>query len=206
MDFSQYKQLEFRRKFFKLFGASIRISDPASSKLVGFIQMKAWVLKEDVRLYSDDTKSVELLRIHARSIIDFGTTYDVVDSATGQPLFNLRRKGLKSAFVRDHWDIMTTDDQPLGALQETSQGLALVRRYVALIPIIGEIIDIVLSFTPLTYQILDAGGNVAAEVTHRKNPFIVKFGLDTSTAKATLDPRVNIAAVSMLAVVDASKN
>lgn len=206
MDFSRYTKLEFRRKFFKLLGASIRITDPATATTVGFIQMKAWVLKEDVRLYSDETKSRELLRIQARSIIDFGTTYDVIDSPTEQPLFSLRRKGLKSAFVRDHWEIMGPDEHPLGAVQETSKGLALVRRYVSLIPIAGEIVDIVLSFVPLTYEIRDAAGNIAAEVTHRKNPFIVKFGLDTTKATAALDPRINIAAVSMLAVVDASKN
>ncbi|MDB5181417.1 MAG: hypothetical protein JWP13_180 [Candidatus Saccharibacteria bacterium] len=117
MDYKKYKKLEFRRKFFRILGAEIDITDPATEQLVAFIEMKAWVLKEDVRIYSDKLKSQELLRIHARSIIDFGVTYDVFDSKTDKLLFSMRRKGLKSTFLRDQWEIKDPHDQPLGTLQ-----------------------------------------------------------------------------------------
>lgn len=206
MDYKNYKQLEFRRKFWKLFGASINITDPASNQLVGFIQMKAWKLREDIRIFADKSMQQQVLQIHARSVIDFGATYDVSDSENGKALFSLRRKGLRSTFVRDHWDIVNADGQPLGAVQETSSGLALVRRYVGIIPIAGDIIDIILSFAPLTYTISDANGTPAARLTHRKNPFVVKFGLDTSSAPTNFDARIAVAATALLAVIDASKN
>jgi len=42
MDYSRFSVLEFRRKFFKLFGAAITITDPETNTLVGYIKMKVW--------------------------------------------------------------------------------------------------------------------------------------------------------------------
>jgi hypothetical protein len=204
MDLSQYKQLEFRRKFWRIFGAEINIVDPVSGQMVGFIEMKAWKLREDIRIYTDRSKTQEILSIRARNIIDFGATYDVYDSATGQALFYLRRKGLKSAFVRDHWDIFTSQDQPYGSVQETSGGLALLRRYIGVI--FGDLGELVFAFVAQTYQVKDTTGNVAAELTHRKNPLVVKFGYDTTNQTASLDWRVDMATVALLSIIDAAKN
>ena len=206
MDYAKYKKLEFRRKFFRIFGAEIDITDPANGTPVGFIEMKAWKLREDVRVYSDKTKSQELLRIHARSIIDFGATYDVFDSTTDEVLFSLRRKGLKSAFLRDQWEIKDAADKPMGMLLETSSSLAIVRRYTDLIPFVGWAVDLAMSFWPLTYSINDASGAPAATITHQRNPLIVKFSLDITGTTANLDPRIYLAATSLLSVVDANKN
>ena len=206
MDYGKYKRLEFRRKFFRFFGAEIYITDPESNELVGFIEMKAWVLKEDVRIYSDKTKSQELLRIHARSIIDFGVTYDISDSASGEQLFSMRRKGLKSAFLRDQWDVMDPQGQPIGSLQETSSGLALVRRYTDLIPVVGPFIDLAMSFWPITYTVFDKESKKTADLIQQRNPIIVKFTLQQSDESTSFDPRINVALTAMLSVVDASKN
>jgi hypothetical protein len=168
--------------------------------------MKAWKLREDVRVYSDKSKSNELLRIHARNIIDFGVTYDIFDSQTDAQLFSMRRKGLKSAFLRDEWEVKDAQDQPLATLLETSSSLALLRRYTDLIPFVGWAIDLAMSFWPLTYTVTDAAGANAANLTHQRNPFIVKFNLDTTNVNSTLDPRISVALTAMLSVVDASKN
>ncbi len=206
MDFSQYKKLEFRRKFLKIFGAEIDITNPESNESVGFIEVKAWKLREDVRVYSDKSKGQELFRIHARNIIDFGVTYDVFDSKTDSPLFSMRRKGLRSAFLRDYWEFKDTDDKLIGTLQETSSGLALIRRYTDLVPFVGWAIDLAMSFWPLTYTIADVSEAISATVIHQRNPVIIKFSLERTTVKTSLDPRIPVAAIALLSVVDASKN
>ncbi|HSH18477.1 MAG TPA: hypothetical protein VK978_03765 [Candidatus Saccharimonadales bacterium] len=206
MNFAQFKRLEFRRKFFRLFGAEIDITNPDNGDQVGFIEMQAWKLREDVRIYRDRSKAVELFRIHARSIIDFGATYDVFDSTTGEQLFSVRRQGLKSAFLRDHWEVSDAAGQPLGTLQETSSSLAIVRRYTDLIPFVGWAVDLAMSFWPMTYSILDTVGKTSATLTHQRNPFIVKFTLQQSEDSTVLDPRIDIALAALLSVVDAGKN
>jgi hypothetical protein len=204
MDYTQHKILEFRRKFFVIVGAKITVADPQNDRTVGFIQMKAWKLREDVRLYSDESATNEIIRIHARNIIDFGGTYDVYDSKTSATLFSLRRKGLKSSFVRDHWDVLDHSDATIGDVQETSKGLAFVRRWLEIIPIVGPFIDLALAFAPQTYSI-SMGGQQVAVITHRKNPFIVKMSLDRSMDTTNADPRISIAATSLLSIIDASK-
>ena len=209
MDYAQLKTLEFRRKFWKIAGAEIYVTDPASGQEVGYIKMKAWKLREDVRLFSDRSQQREIMQIHARQIIDFGATYDVTDSTTGQPAFALRRKGLKSTFVRDHWDILNTAGEVFGSVQETSSVLAIARRWLEILPF-GDFIALIFAFIPQTYTIsvaqADGSQAVAGTVVHRKNPVIVKMLLDTSTAQVAASPLVTMAATAMLAIVDAAKN
>jgi hypothetical protein len=204
MDYSQYKQLEFRRKFWKIFGAEIRMTDVNGVHLLGVIKMKAWKLKEDIRLYRDEAGQQELMRIGARSVIDFGATYDVFDSTTNQQIFSLRRKGLKSTFIRDHWLIFDANGTQIGDVIETSGTLAILRRW------LGDIGDLIFSFVSQTYDInygtLAGQQLLVGKIVHRKNPFIVKMGLDTTMAQADVDPRLPVAIASLLSVIDANKN
>lgn len=210
MDYSQYKQLEFHRKFWRLFGAEIFINDPASKQELGYIKMKAWKLREDIRVFTSRAMQQELVQIHARQIIDFGATYDVTDSASTQLLYSARRKGLKSTFVRDHWDLVDVNSAPFGTVQETSSGLAIARRYLEIIPYVGDILGLVFAFVPQTYQITivqpDGSNALAGTITHRKNPIIVKMLLDTSAAQVTLHPYITLSITSLLAIIDANKN
>ena len=206
MDFSQHKTLEFRRKFFKIFGAEITITDPENNQLVGFIKMKAWKLREDIRIYSDRSRSQELLAIHARQIIDFSATYDVKDSTTGEPLFSFKSRGIKSTFVRDHWDVLDAAGQQIGALQETSSGLALARRYLGMLPFVGIVIDLLFAFIPQTYSLMDIAGNTTSKIVHRKNPFIVKMQLSVLNPSDALNARTSVAATALLSVIEAAKN
>lgn len=209
MDYSSYKQLEFRRKFFKLFGAEITVFDGTTDATIGFIKMKAWKLKEDIRLFRDSTQQQEIMAIHARNIIDFGATYDVIDSASGTALFSLRRSGIRSTFLRGHWVIQDSCETPLAEILETSSALALARRYFGIIPYVGGILDLAFAFVPQTFAIYhaaDGSKQLAATITHRKNPFIVKMQLDRSAAQVEIDARISIAATALLSVIDATKS
>jgi hypothetical protein len=52
--------------------------------LLLFSEQKMFKLREDIRVYSDEAKTQEVLAIKARQIMDFSAAYDVVESATGQ--------------------------------------------------------------------------------------------------------------------------
>jgi hypothetical protein len=209
MDYTKLKKLEFRRKFLKIVGAEIFIDDPATETEVGYIKMKAWKLREDIRIYTSRAMEREIAQIHARQIIDFGATYDVTDSATGQVAFALRRKGLKSALVRDHWDIQDEGGNVIGSVQETSGTLALIRRWIELVPY-GDLLGLLFAFIVQTYEIrtkqADGSEALAGTIVHRKNPFVVKMSLDTSLAQAPVQPLIPLAATAMLSIIDAAKN
>jgi hypothetical protein len=210
MDYSQYKSLEFRRKYFKLFGAAISIFPANSNDIVGYIKMKAWSLRGDVRVFKDTSMQQEIVRIGGRQIVSFNKAYEVFDSITGNILIVIHQRSLKSDFFRDHMDITDANGNQYGYVQETSKGLALVRRWIIFVPYIGFFGDILFLFVPQTFNIMYAPNGaepqLAGTIVHKKNPALVKMTLDTSTAEAPLDPRLNIAIVSLLCVLDAAKN
>ena len=116
-----------RRKVFTLLGGKFHIYN-REGELVGFSKQKAFKLKEDIRVFVDEEMTSPLLAIAARSIIDFGAAYDVTDSKTGQKIGALRRKGFTS-MIRDEWEVLDPQDNPVSKLREDSTALALVRRF-----------------------------------------------------------------------------
>jgi hypothetical protein len=118
------------RKFWTLLGAKFYIHK-ADGTLLGFCKQKAFKLKEDIRVYTDEALSEERLLIQARSVIDFSSAYDVVDSQAQTKIGALRRKGFTSIF-RDSWIVLDESEREIGALHEDSTAMALVRRYVPL--------------------------------------------------------------------------
>lgn len=205
MDYSQYKQLEFRRKFWKIFGATIRMTDAGGAQQLGVVQMKAFRLRSDITLYADSAQHVPVFNIKARQAIALNYVFDVFDPRTGQPIFGLQRQGLKSAFVRDHWLLLDTTGNQFGEIIETSSNLAIFRRWLSFI---SDLAALIFAFVPETYTIRTTNGQpqLIGNITHKKNPFIVKMSLDTSQAQMAIDPRVAIASCVLLSIRDASKN
>jgi uncharacterized protein YxjI len=101
--------------------------DGSEGELVAFAQQKRMAFKEQVTLYTDDTRQQPILGFKARSVVDLGATYDVID-AVGKPI-GLFRKGFKSSLLRSTWHL----EQPgLGVAtgQERNLTVAIVRRFV----------------------------------------------------------------------------
>jgi len=177
-----------RSDFLNFWHRKFRILDP-SDKMVLYVEMKALKLKEDIRVYSDDTKSKEIMLIKARQMLDISAAYDVVDAATGQKVGALKRAGLKSTFIRDEWSILDVNDQPFGKIEEDSMVMALIRRF--LVKIIPQ------GFT------VEVNGQPIAEFKQSWNPFVLKLMLDFSgDPNFTLDRRLGIAAAILLNAIE----
>ena len=121
----QFNRYLLKRQVFALTG-KFRIYDP-NGQLVLFSQQKMFKLKEDIRVFTDESMTQELLLIQARQIIDFSAAYDVIDPAYNQKVGVLRRKGFRS-ILRDEWEILDVNDQPAGVLIEDNPTRAMLRR------------------------------------------------------------------------------
>jgi hypothetical protein len=97
-----------RRKVLKIFGGSFHTYD--GEQVVAFTKQKAFKLKEDIRIYSDESMQTELLSIQARQVIDFAAAYDIVDVEKGVKVGAARRKGFSSV-VRDSWILLDAQDE-----------------------------------------------------------------------------------------------
>lgn len=182
----QHNQYLLKRQVFALTG-KFRFYDPSGS-LVMFSEQKMFRLREDIRVYSDESKSQEVLMIKARQIIDFSAAFDVVDSVSGQKVGALRRKGLAS-LLRDEWEILDVNDNVIGTLFEDSMGMALLRRFLS-------------SLIPQNYDIV-VGSSRVADLKQNFNPFTYQLNIDFSMDTARqLDRRVGIAAGILLAAIE----
>ncbi|RYG69464.1 hypothetical protein EON80_09740 [bacterium] len=180
----------FRRKLLKLVGAAFYVYDQ-SGAVVLYADQKAFKLKEDIRIYTGDDKRVEVIRIAARSILDFSAAYDVYDSATNVKLGALRRKGLKS-IVRDEWQVLDANDREAGLIQEDSAALAVLRRTVELVSL----------FVPQKYTML-IGNQPVGTMAHVFNPFSSKIEVDfSSDVSGLLDRRVAMAAGILMCAIE----
>jgi hypothetical protein len=183
----QYNQYVLRKQVLALTGI-VRIYNP-QDQLVLFSQQKIFKLKEDIRVYADETKNRELLNIQARQIIDFSAYYDVIDSQYSTKVGGLRRKGLRS-IVQDEWEVFDQQDKPLGILKEDSLKQALLRRF-----LLGILV-------PQNYD-LNIGIERVADYKQRLQLFRyvldIDFQMDTGEK---LDRRLGIAAAILLATIE----
>lgn len=178
-----------RRKIFVFFGASFHIYD-AENKVVGFCRQKAFKLKEDLRIYTDDAMSSELIRIRARSIIDWGATYDVM-LPDGGVIGSLRRKALKS-IVRDSWMVFDPSGQQIATLQEDSTGMALLRRFLPL----GSVLF------PSKYDLVSPSGEVLASFRQHMNIFVYRLGIRINVDDAVIDDLLVLATGCLIAAIE----
>ena len=180
-----------RRNFWNFLGITCRIFSPAGPMLY-YIRLKAFKLKEDITVFADEAKTQPLLSIKARQIIDFSAAYDVVDVQSGQKLGAFRRKGWKS-LLKDEWEILDNQDQPVGLMQEDSAMMATLRRFLSnLIP---------QNFT------FSVGGHIVANLTGTWNPFVVKYDVNLELdTQNLLDKRMALCGVVLLMAIEGKQN
>lgn len=190
-----HDQLTVRAKVFTILGQKFHVFDPAGNTVL-FCQLKAFKLKEDIRLFAGEAQQHEVMAIRARSVIDFSAAYDVIDMTTstqGTKVGALRRKGMKS-MLRDAWEVLDTSDRVIGTITEDGAMKALVRRF----------IDAASLFMPQAFHI-EIGGQEVATMKQNFNPFVRK--LECSFAPGgQLDRRLGIGCAILLMAIEGRQN
>ncbi len=152
-----------------------------------YVRRKILTLRENIRVYTDESMTVELLRINARNIIDFAAAFDVEDATTGEHVGTLKRRGFKS-LIRDEWMLMDTAGNEIGRIVEDSTGWALFRRFI-------------LDWIPQNY-IFQLYGELVGEARQNWNFFAPKMLVDFTGNPGKLDLRLGMAGVVLLMAVE----
>lgn len=176
-----------RKKIFSLFGKKFHIYD-SNGKLVLYSKMRAFKLREDIRLYAGEDMRKEVLLIKARRILDFSAAYDVIDSQANERVGTLKRRGLKSV-LKDEWVFMDAEGREIGFIKEDNMFLAFARRFIT-------------QLIPQTYY---GYVNERQVCTFRQsfNPFVLKITADFSDdADGLLDRRLGIATAVLLCGIE----
>ena len=157
---TELNQYLIREKFLKFFGNEFRIMDE-NNQLYGFCEQKRFRIKEDIRLYDDESKNNEWLVIKQRNLVDAWGGFDIFDPKAGVLLGTVRRNFWKS-LLRTKWQVLDADGNDIGMLLEDSMAQAIARR-------------IFLGILPKKYILHIMGNNQPVTMRQKFNPFIRKM-------------------------------
>ncbi|MFG0258092.1 MAG: hypothetical protein ACF8GE_09345 [Phycisphaerales bacterium JB043] len=178
-----------RRKVLKIVGAGFHIYD-ATGTLVGYCKQKAFRIKEDIRIYTDESLNDELMRISTQSVLDIAGLYMVSIPDAG-PIGGYRRKAMKS-MVRDTWEVVDPEGSHIATIQEDSGFKAIARR----------INDGLSTLMPQKYLLTSLDNTHVATYQRRFNPFIHKLDVTIHNPTPDLDPLLLIAGGCLLSAIE----
>ena len=157
---TELNQYLIREKFLKIFGNKFHIRDE-NGQLYGFCEQKRFRIKEDIRLYDDESKNNEWLVIKQRNLVDAWGGFDIFDPKAGSLLGTVRRKFWKS-ILRTKWQVLDPDGNDIGMLLEDSMAQAIARR-------------VFLGILPKKYTLHTMGNNNPITMRQKFNPIIRKL-------------------------------
>lgn len=99
-----------------------------------FVRQRPFKFKEDIGFYTDDSRSVELMRIKARQRFDPRARYDVA-AADGSKIGEIQ-KVFGASLLRSTYRLYDSSGQEVATVSEKSLIVALIRRAVHLIPFV----------------------------------------------------------------------
>ena len=157
---TELNQYLIREKFLKIFGNKFHIMDE-NDQLYGFCEQKRFRIKEDIRLYDDESKNNEWLVIKQRNLVDAWGGFDIFDPKAGVLLGTVRRKFWKS-LLRTKWQILDSEGNDIGMLLEDSLAQAIARR-------------VLLGILPKKYTLHTMGNEEPITMRQKFNPIIKKL-------------------------------
>ena len=149
-----------------------------------FVRQKRMAIKEDVRIFADESETEELLRIRARRVLELGGRYDVTTSDGTR--VGVLEKVFGKSLLRSTWRLLDGEEQEVATAQERSLPTAVARRVVDFVPY-GEFVPI-----PYNFDILRDGRRVGGMT--RKLQLRDRYVLDLSgDPERAIDRRVAVA-------------
>lgn len=104
---------------------------------LAYVQQKRLKIREQIDFFTDEAKTVPLLRLQARKVFEFRGVTDVI-IPSGQ-VIGAFKKNFGKSLVRSSWTILAPNGQPLATAQESNMFIAILRRVWGALPYVGDI-------------------------------------------------------------------
>lgn len=154
-----------------------------------FVRQKPFKFKEDIRFYSDGSRSLELMRIKARQRFDPRARYDVV--ASDGTRIGAVQKVFGASLLRSTYTIYNAEGEEIVRATERNLAVALIRRLLGFIPYIENVAN----WLPIPYDFVFLRNGV--EIGHHKRQLwklIDVYTIDlTADVERVLDRRLALA-------------
>ena len=111
-------------------------ADGEPGEPVCFVEQARFKFKEDIRFYTDSSKSVELMRLKARQRFDPRARYDITDDHDVK--VGEIQKVFGESLLRSSYRLYDANGEEVATARERSRFVAFLRRAVAFLPDIGD--------------------------------------------------------------------
>ncbi len=145
----------------------------ATGKLLAYVRQKMFKFKEDILIYSDETKAQINFRIKADRWLDFSAAYGFFDGQ-GQAFGKVVRKGWRSIWKAEYQLIDQNDNLQYHIKEENAWAKVLDAMF-SEIPLIGIFAGYV--FNP-KYIVTDANGQIIVRLKKMPSFFGREFEID----------------------------
>ena len=147
-----------------------------------FVRQKPFKFKEDIRFFTNENMTTELMRIKARQRFDPRARYDVT-APDGSKIGEIQ-KVFGASLLRSTYTIYDSNGQELASVTEKNVWVALLRRLVGFIPYIENVAN----WLPIPYDfIFQRGGRTVGE--HRRQLWKL---IDVYTIDMSGDPERSV--------------
>ena len=164
-------------------------------ELMALAQQKRLAFKEKVTFYSDEAKSNELFTFRAEKVLDVHGRY-LVEDMSGKMLGGFRKQFKKSLFVSS-WMVIDADGNDVYEVKEGNVALAVLRRFLAFVPYVGDILEIIIKFFRYHFKYVKPGTEEQVAEYTKTTLFRDHYRLDaTDEVSNAVDWRV-LAAMSV---------
>ena len=154
-----------------------------------FVEQARFKFKEDIRFFTDESKSSELLRILARQRFDPRARYDVT-APTGEKVGQIQ-KVFGASLLRSQYTLFDGTGTEVATVRERYLWVALFRRLVGFVPYVGDFAE----WLPIPYDFeFRRGDEVVGMHSRRRWQWRDVYDIDLSAdGQRTLDRRLVLA-------------
>ncbi|HLU12033.1 MAG TPA: hypothetical protein VK003_20320 [Oceanobacillus sp.] len=177
----------------------IRMRDAAGNE-VFYVHQKTFKLKEDVRIYSDESKSREMYNIRADRIIDFSAKYHIYSSETGAAVGAIKHRGLRSIWNATY-EIYDPNDQQSHLLKEDNPWIKVLDAISDSIPFVGLFTGYIFNPTYTVYRGVDKeSGQPVMRLSKKPAFFESSFQIEKLDESVSGDEELRILLAIIMAV------
>jgi len=177
------------------FGPQINVID-AGGRSVAYVKQKAFRLREDVEVHTDESRQTLLWRMKADRIIDWSAAYRITDAGGGL-LGTLRRKGGRSLW-RATYVITDQNEQEIGGIHEKDPWTKVLDGLLSIIPILGDLTGYFLNPS----YVVSRGDAVALVVRKRPAFFEGRYTIEQTSTVDTRSEPLLVASVLMMVLLE----
>ncbi len=164
------------------------IEDARGANL-GYSKQKLLAIRENIKIFADDSMTNELFRVQQEQVMDMWGTFAIVDSATGACVGKIRRQALKSGFFKDEYLLLDAYGQSVGRVAERS-GRGLARKYVPFGNLVPE------------QLVVEFNGQQVAEIKQQFKVIGDIWEVDCSRIPPTFDRRTLLGAMLIMGMIE----